>query len=377
MAAPWQAHQDNCTNPPLDDRWYKDTSEPYLQYFGGIPAFKINGEDTSPEWTEYTKDFQNTGVAASDWDEAYYAYITMVKRVQAETTPVTMSLNGTSFVDKTASVQLSVTSTEDLSAKNLRLYVGVLMDSVEYQFGQYSDWREWNHHNQIFIGWVGDKTSDCKAGCENGQEITLAKDTPVDLTYSWTLQDAPTGMSYDPNNMVIFAFIQDFTALDAALVNQASILQGVKMVRRSVGIDKSAPALTFNPANNEFGVAVDSDITITFDEVIRNEDDSALDDTNVDGLITLKKNNATGEDIAFDATIDSDKKVLTINPTNNFDSDLSVYVAIAGSVEDESDNAIQPVNITFATVDTQAPTVIIDPADAATGVPSTADISIP
>ena len=192
LAAPWQAHQDNCTYPPLDDRWYKDTSEPYLQYFGGIPAFKINGEDTSPEWTEYTKDFQNTGVADSDWDEAYYAYITMGTRGQAETTPVTMSLNGTSFVDKTASVQLSVTSTEDLSAKNLRLYVGVLMDSVEYQFGQYSDWREWNHHNQIFIGWVGDKTSDCKAGCENGQEITLAKDTPVDLTYSWTLQDAPT-----------------------------------------------------------------------------------------------------------------------------------------------------------------------------------------
>ena len=376
LAAPWQAHQDNCTNPPLDDRWYKDTSEPYLQYFGGIPAFKINGEDTSPEWTEYTKDFQNTGVAASDWDEAYYAYITMVKRVQAETTPVTMSLNGTSFVDKTASVQLSVTSTEDLSAKNLRLYVGVLMDSVEYQFGQYSDWREWNHHNQIFIGWVGDKTSDCKAGCENGQEITLAKDTPVDLTYSWTLQDAPTGMSYDPNNMVIFAFIQDFTALDAALVNQASILQGVKMVRRSVGIDKSAPTLTFNPANNEFGVAVDSDITITFDEAVRNVDDSALDDTNVDGLITLKKNNATGDDIAFDATINSDKKVITIIPTNNFDSDLSVYVAITGSVEDESDNAIQPVNITFTTVDTQAPTVTIDPADAATGVSPSSKVTI-
>ena len=376
LAAPWQAHQDNCTYPPLDDRWYKDTSEPYLQYFGGIPAFKINGEDTSPEWTEYTKDFQNTGVAASDWDEAYYAYITMVKRVQAETTPVTMSLNGTSFVDKTASVQLSVTSTEDLSAKNLRLYVGVLMDSVEYQFGQYSDWREWNHHNQIFIGWVGDKTSDCKAGCENGQEITLAKDTPVDLTYSWTLQDAPTGMSYDPNNMVIFAFIQDFTALDAALVNQASILQGVKMVRRSVGIDKSAPTLTFNPANNEFGVAVDSDITITFDEAVRNVDDSALDDTNVDGLITLKKNNATGDDIAFDATINSDKKVITITPTNNFDSDLSVYVAITGSVEDESDNAIQPVNITFTTVDTQAPTVTIDPADAATGVSPSSKVTI-
>ena len=95
-------------------------------------------------------------------------------------------------------------------------------------------------------------------------------------------------------------------------------------------------------------------------------DDSALDNDNVDGLITLKKNNATGDDIPFDATIDGDKKVITINPTNDLDSDLSVYVAIAGSVEDDSDNAIQPENITFATVDTQVPTVEIVPANNAT-----------
>jgi len=375
LAGAWQVHQDNCTNPPLNDRWYNNQTEPYLLY-GTLPDFFINGENTDAEWPGYNADFLNTGNPASDWDENYYALITMVKRVQAETTPITMSLNGTSFVDKTASIQLSVTSTDDLSAKNLRLYVGVLMDSVAFQFGPYLDWGEWNHHNEIFVGWVGDKTSECEAGCENGQEITLAQDTPVDLTYSWTLEDAPTGLSWDPNNMVIFAFIQDFTALDANLVNEPSILQGVKMVRRDAGIDKSAPALTFNPDNNQSGVAVDSDITITFDEAIRNVDDSALDNDNVDGLITLKKNNAAGDDIPFDATIDSDKKVITINPTNNLDSDLSVYVAIAGSVEDDSDNAIQPVNITFTTVDTQAPTVTIDPADAATGISPSSNVTI-
>ncbi len=90
----------------------------------------------------------------------------------------------------------------------------------------------------------------------------------------------------------------------------------------------------------------------------------------------MKKNNAAGDDIPFDATIDSDKKVITINPTNNLDSDLSVYVAIAGSVEDDSDNAIQPVDITFNTVDTQAPTVAIDPADAATGISPSSNVTI-
>ena len=376
MAQSWQVHQDNCTNPPVDDRWYNDKTEPYLQWFGGIPAWKTNGESPNDEMSDLNNDFLNTGKAADDFDQGYYALVSIAKRHQAEETPITLSLDGTSFVDKTASVNLSVTSTDDLSAKNLRLYVGVTMDSVEYQYGQYLDWRVWNHHNNIFIGWIGDKTSDCKAGCENGQEITLAKDTPVDRTYSWTLEDAPSELSWDPKNMVIFAFIQDFTALDAGLTNEPSILQAVKMVRRDAGIDKSAPALTFNPANNELGVGVDSDITITFDEKIRNVDNSALDNTNVDGLITLKKNDATGDDIAFDASINSDNTLITINPTNDFSAELRVYVAIGATVEDEADNAIQPVNITFTTVDNTAPTATIDPVDAATGIAPSSNITI-
>ena len=377
LAGAWQVHQDNCTNPPLNDRWYNNQTEPYLLY-GTLPDFFINGENTDAERPGYNADFLNTGNPVSDWDENYYALITMVKRVQAETTPITMSLNGTSFVDKTASIQLSVTSTDDLSAKNLRLYVGVLMDSVAFQFGPYLDWGEWNHHNEIFVGWVGDKTSECKAGCENGQEITLAQDTPVDLTYSWTLQDAPTGTSWDPNNMVIFAFIQDFTALakvNNQIVNEPSILQGVKMVRRDAGIDKSAPALTFNPDNNQSGVAVDSDITIAFDEKIRNEDDSALDDSNVGSLITLKKNDATGDDISKTVTINGDNTLITISPTNDFSAEQRVYVAI-GVVEDEADNATQPLNITFTTVDNTAPTATIVPIDAATGISPSSNVTI-
>ncbi len=93
--------------------------------------------------SDLNNDFLNTGKAADDFDQGYYALVSIAKRHQAEETPITLSLDGTSFVDKTASVNLSVTSTDDLSAKNLRLYVGVTMDSVEYQYGQYLDWRVW------------------------------------------------------------------------------------------------------------------------------------------------------------------------------------------------------------------------------------------
>ena len=70
LAQAWQAHQDNCTNPPVDDRWYNDQTEPYLQWFGGIPAWKTNGESPNDEWAALNQDFLNTGVAVDDFDQS-------------------------------------------------------------------------------------------------------------------------------------------------------------------------------------------------------------------------------------------------------------------------------------------------------------------
>ena len=118
--------------------------------------------------------------------------------------------------------------------------------------------------------------------------------------------------------------------------------------------DTSAPSFTFNPANLATGVAVNSDITITASEAIRLLDNTALDDTNIDALITLKDTDAGGADIPFDATIVGN--VITINPTNDFSSLQQVYVAIDGTaIEDTADNASAAANATFTTADTSAP----------------------
>ena len=103
---------------------------------------------------------------------------------------------------------------------------------------------------------------------------------------------------------------------------------------------------------------------------MRNTDDSALTNTNVDSLISLKENNSSGADIAFDATIDSDKKVITINPDSNLTGQQNVYVAIGATVEDQTcGQAITAANATFTVVDTDVPTLSSStPADADTGV---------
>ncbi|SVD23945.1 uncharacterized protein METZ01_LOCUS376799, partial [marine metagenome] len=125
-------------------------------------------------------------------------------------------------------------------------------------------------------------------------------------------------------------------------------------------VDSTAPVLTFSPANSSTMVAEDTDIILTFDEEIRLTNDSALNNTNVDSLITLKDTNGSGVDIAFDATIDSDNKVITIDLVSDLSSNQIVYVAIGATVEDSYNNAITAASATFTTGDSLPPTVIIE-----------------
>ena len=121
--------------------------------------------------------------------------------------------------------------------------------------------------------------------------------------------------------------------------------------------DIISPTIVFSPLDSATGVAVSSNITITFNEAIRNVDDSEITDANVDALITLKDTDASGADIVFDATIDATKKIVTIDPTSNFVSEQVVYAAIGATVEDASDNAVTASNATFTTADISSPTI--------------------
>ena len=109
--------------------------------------------------------------------------------------------------------------------------------------------------------------------------------------------------------------------------------------------DANAPVLTFSPANGATGVAANSNITVTASEAIRLLDNTALSDTNVDALITLKAANSSGADIPFDATISG--SVITIDPSSDFGTLQQVYVAVGATIEDSSDNAVTGSNATF------------------------------
>jgi hypothetical protein len=115
------------------------------------------------------------------------------------------------------------------------------------------------------------------------------------------------------------------------------------------GTDSSSPSVSFSPANGTVGIGVSDNITITFSETVRSADNTELTNSNIDNLITLKLNNASGSNINFDATINTDKTVITINPAINLFYSQAVYVAIGSTVEDSTGNAIPAANVTFTT----------------------------
>jgi hypothetical protein len=117
----------------------------------------------------------------------------------------------------------------------------------------------------------------------------------------------------------------------------------------AIVVDTAAPTVTINPANGATSISSSSNITLTFNEAIRYIDNSTIRDNNVDDIITLKDTNASGADIAFDATISGN--VITVNPDASFSSLQTVYVAIGTTVEDSADNAISAASATFTAAD--------------------------
>ena len=206
--------------------------------------------------------------------------------------------------------------------------------------------------------------------------ITL-KDTDEngsDISFNATIDSNKKIITIDPDDN--FSSEQTvYVGIDATVEDNADNVINANYITFTTA-DSTAPNLDFTPADSAIGIAVNSDITIAFDEPIRNTDNSAITDSNVDGLITLKSTNSSGTDIPFDAVIDNFKQLITIAPNSDFSSEQIIYVAIDASVEDSSDNVISESSITFTAADETAPTVAFVPPDASNCVPISSNVSL-
>ena len=142
--------------------------------------------------------------------------------------------------------------------------------------------------------------------------------------------------------------------------------------------DTTSPTVsTFNPSDAAPGVAVGSDIVLTFSEAVQKGS----------GSIVIHSGSATGAAVAtYDAATSGNLSVsgntLTINPSSDLAAGTHYFVTLdAGSIKDLAGNSYAGTTaydfITAATLaaDTIAPTVSsFSPSDAATGVAVGSDI---
>jgi len=138
-----------------------------------------------------------------------------------------------------------------------------------------------------------------------------------------------------------------------------------------------APTFTSVPANGTTGVNQADNIVLTFSEPMRGiPSNETLDDSNIDGRITLKIGNAGGSDIPFDATIDGTKTIVTINPTGNLPSLTVIYVNIINVEAISDDDDLVPAPFTFTVGDFTPPVSTFNPTNSTSNVAINSNIVI-
>lgn len=152
--------------------------------------------------------------------------------------------------------------------------------------------------------------------------------------------------------------LRNTTTTPKVHIDEIRVGQTYADVTPAGGPDVTAPVATIAPANASTDIAINVVPTITFDEAVRNIDDSEITDANVASLITLKKTDASGEVVAFTATIDAAKKVITVTPSSPLSNSQAYYLAI-GPVEDASNNASVVTTSTFTTISATAPVITL------------------
>ena len=132
-------------------------------------------------------------------------YPEMAVAPMAESTPLSMSLDGTTIDGAEISVQVSISSSRDMTASDsLHLFIAATLDNVDY-----TGYNGEPHHQDVFLGWINDGLS--------GELLSLGHEEVV-KSYSWEMpsnwpqnnfETSWSQVEYDVSNLAVVAFIQN------------------------------------------------------------------------------------------------------------------------------------------------------------------------
>ncbi len=112
--------------------------------------------------------------------------------------------------------------------------------------------------------------------------------------------------------------------------------------------DTKAPEVEI-PLNQAVNVSRDTTISVLYSEAVRKPDGTPLNYENVDELIDFRKTNESGEEVLFDAVINTDLDRITVIPEAPLEEDQTYYIGVSGQVEDYSGNQAPSASAFFST----------------------------
>ena len=172
----------------------------------------------------------------------------------------------------------------------------------------------------------------------------------------------------EPGSATVTA--SDNTTTDGSSISMVALRQGSATSAPNLTIDGIrvaaswtdaisdilAPVPTFNPVNGAIDVLTTATPSITFNEKILKTDGTPVLNSDLPALITFKKSDATGADVAFTSVIDAFSKIISVTPSSPLANSQLYYLAV-GPVKDEYGNQSVVKSSTFTTIAAATPTL--------------------
>ncbi len=132
-------------------------------------------------------------------------YSEMALSLMSDTTPLQISLDGTTFDETKVEVQISINSSRDMATSDsLHLFIAATMDNVEY-----TGYNGEPVHQDVFLGWINEGF--------NGELLSIGNEK-IAKKYAWTFpanwpqnnfETTWSQVEYDISNIAIIAFVQN------------------------------------------------------------------------------------------------------------------------------------------------------------------------
>lgn len=141
--------------------------------------------------------------------------------------------------------------------------------------------------------------------------------------------------------------------------------------------DDSDGTVRFYPKSNETGISRTIDPTITFSEAVETYDGKSISNSYLDCII-FKEGSSSGRNVSFDATINSSKKVITIDPDSTLKEGQKYYLEIPTRKfrTQSGDTNIGSYSVTWTTSSGSAPTTSFTPSNGSTNIALSSNVTV-